>query len=78
MEFMICQKKLFQIHELFYEEQNKRENEIIKNIYNYSIENQYLQALVLIGSAHRKSIFEKIEKYKRQENIKLNWTFYGN
>ena len=78
MEFMICQKKLFQIHELFYEEQNKRENEIIKNIYNYSIENQYLQALVLIGSAHRKSIVEKIEKYKRQENIKLNWTFYGN
>ncbi|MCL2155007.1 MAG: hypothetical protein FWH53_05020 [Leptospirales bacterium] len=73
---MINKNLLFRIHKLFYEEHDKREYEIIKNIYNYSKENQYNQALLLIGSAHRKSIIEKIEKYKTQENLKLNWTFY--
>jgi len=49
---------------------------MLQNIYNYSKDNQYNQAIVLIGSGHRKSIIEKIEKYKIQESIKLNWTLY--
>ncbi|MCL2312292.1 MAG: hypothetical protein FWC41_07385 [Firmicutes bacterium] len=51
-----------------------RENEIIKNVYNYSKEHQYNQALQFIGAGHRKSIIEKIEKYEIQADVKLNWT----
>lgn len=74
MNSMINQNKPINFHKLIY---NNRENKIIENIYNYSKEKQYNQALLLIGVGHRKSIIEKIENYKKQENIKLNWTFYG-
>lgn len=78
IEFQINKDQLFQIHELFYEEQHKREHEIIKNIYNYSEKIAYNQALLLIGSGHRKTIFEKIKKHESEKHIKLNWTLYGN
>ncbi len=77
IEFQINKNQLFGIHELFYEEQHKRENEIIKNIYNYSKDTAYNQALLLIGSGHRKTIFEKIKKYEPENSVKLNWTLYG-
>jgi len=77
MEFMINKNFLFRIHKLFHEEHDNRENEIIRNIYNYSKENQYNQALLLIGSGHRKSIVEKIKKHKRRGNVKLNWILYS-
>ncbi len=69
--------ELSRIYELFYEKDNKRENQIIKNIYNYSEKNPYNQALLLLGSAHRKAISEKIKKYESESHVKLNWTFYG-
>jgi len=77
IESMTNQSWLINFYKLVYEEFDNRENKIIENIYNYSKENQYNQALLLIGAGHRKSIIEKIENYKKQENIKLNWTFYG-
>lgn len=52
------------------------ENDIIENIYNYSTMNKYNKALMFIGSAHRKSMIDKIKKYNEEKNIKLNWTFY--
>ena len=70
--------QLSRIHQLFYEEQHKSEHEIIKNIYNYSGIIDYNQALLLLGSGHRKSIFEKIKKYESKKQVKLNWTLYGN
>ena len=53
------------------------ENSMLCNIYAYSKENLFDKAIFMCGSAHQKSIIEKIEKYKTKENLKLNWTFYG-
>lgn len=77
IEFQVNRNQLSRIHELFYEEQHNREYEIIKNIYNYSEKAPYTQALLLIGSGHRKTIFEKIKKYDLENHIKLNWSLYG-
>lgn len=52
------------------------ENDIIENVYNYSVSNKYKNALMFIGAAHRKSIIEKIKEYNEKQDIKLNWTFY--
>jgi hypothetical protein len=73
----LMKSQLYQAHESFYEELDSREHEIVKNIYNYSKQKQYNQGLLLIGSGHRKTIFEKIEIYKTQEDIKLNWLLYS-
>lgn len=78
IEFQINKEQLSRIHELFYEEQHKREYEIIKNIYNYSKKTAFDQALLLIGSGHRKTIFEKVKGYESEDHVKLNWTLYGN
>ena len=73
----INNEKLNQTYQIWKEVSDNRENEMLQNIYNHSKENQYNQALFLIGSGHRKSIIEKIENYKAQENNELNWTFYN-
>ena len=78
IESQINKNQLSRIRELFYEEQHKREHEIIKNIYNYSEKIAYNQALLLLGSGHRKTIFEKIKKYESENHVKLNWALYGN
>jgi hypothetical protein len=69
--------QLSRIYQLFCEEQENREHEIIKNIYNYSKQKPYSQGILLIGSGHRKTILEKIETYKTQEDLKLNWVLYN-
>jgi hypothetical protein len=69
--------QLIPIHKLFYEEQNNRENEIHYNIYNYCNENQFNQAVLLIGAEHRNSIIDKVTKLNHTEKLKLNWKFYG-
>jgi hypothetical protein len=76
--FEINGNQLSRICDLFYEEQHKREHEIIKNIYNYSEKIIYNQAVLLLGSGHRKTVFEKIKKYESEKDVKLNWVLYGN
>lgn len=78
IELQINRNQLSRILELFYEEQHHRENEIIKNIYNFSEKNEYKQGLLLLGSGHRKTIFEKIKRYESENHLKLNWDLYGN
>ena len=78
IEYQINKNRLSRIHELFYEEQHKREDEIIKNIHSYSDKMVYKQGLLLLGSGHRKTIFEKIKKYESGNHVKLNWALYGN
>ena len=53
------------------------ENSMLRNIYSYCQNNQFITAIFMCGAAHRKSIIEKIEKSKTQESIKLNWTIFG-
>jgi len=72
----INRNQLIHIRKLFYEEQDIRETEMLKNIYTYSKQNQYSKAIFFIGSGHQKTLIEKLEKYKTQESLKLNWTFY--
>lgn len=65
------------IYKKAYENFDIYENDIVENIYNYSALNTYDKALMFIGSAHRKSIIDKINRKNQKEELKLNWTFYN-
>lgn len=56
---------------------NKREYEMLRNIYNYSKQYQYNKAIFICGAVHRKPIKLKIQEYETKEMPKLNWTFYN-
>jgi len=75
---IFCKDELLRIYKLFHKEHDNRENAMLRNIYNYSKEKQYNQAVFLLGYAHRKSIIQKIIEYEKMSEIKLNWTIYGN
>lgn len=75
----IQKNRLLNIYKLFHEEQyNNRENAMLENIYNYSNQNKYNQAVFLIGAEHKKSIMQKITEYEKLSEIKLKWKMYGN
>jgi hypothetical protein len=74
----INDEKLFQTYNLWKDINEKRENVMLQNIYSYSKEQCYDKAIFTIGSGHRKTISLKIEEYKNQENLKLNWNFCNN
>jgi hypothetical protein len=69
--------QLSRINDLFYEELTIREHQIIKNVYNYSTKMEYNQAILLIGSGHRKTIFEKVKIYECENELKLKWSLFG-
>ena len=71
--------ELLRIYELSFKEIiDDREIAMLRNIYNYSKENVYSQAVFLIGARHRKSLMQRIIKYNETSEIKLIWTMYGN
>jgi len=47
-----------------------RDNEMLKNIYNYSKNNNFNNAIFIIGAEHRKSILDKI---KNNNDLTINW-----
>jgi hypothetical protein len=55
---------------------NKRENEMIRNIFNYSKQYPYNIALLICGAEHRNPLRQKIQEYEAKEKLKLNWTFF--
>ena len=55
---------------------DKRENEMLQNIYNYCRAEKYNKAIFLLGASHRKSIKEKIKVYQLNEYVELNWVIY--
>lgn len=69
--------ELFQIYQLWKGTHEKRENEMLLNIYRYSKENNYDNAVFTLGSAHRKGIIAKIQEYEKIEEPKLNWIILG-
>lgn len=71
----INDKDLHRISVLEREINEKREDEILNNIYSYCKDHHFDQAILFIGSGHRKSMFKKIEERNNLENIKLNWKF---
>jgi hypothetical protein len=54
------------------------ENPMIRNIYSYCNNNHFNSAIFMCGAAHRKSIIEKIEKSKTEEQVNLTWTIFEN
>jgi len=54
---------------------DNRENEMLKNIYEYSSRYYYNNAIFITGAEHRKSIIDKIQNYEKKYELKLNWEF---
>ena len=54
----------------------ERENEMVSNIYNYCTENLFDKGLFMIGSAHRKSIINKIKIHTEKEKVRINWNYF--
>lgn len=74
---VINDEKFFRDFKSENELHNKRENEMIKNIFNYSKQYPYNKALLICGAEHRKQLRQKIQEYEAKEKLKLNWTFYA-
>jgi hypothetical protein len=70
--------KLFQTYKLWNDIHEKRENEMLKNIYSYSKDHSYDKGIFMIGAAHRKSIMKEIKEFEKKEELKLNWSFFNN
>jgi pheromone shutdown protein TraB len=54
---------------------DNRENEMLKNIYDYSANHSYSNAIFVIGAEHRKSIIAKIQEYEKNGGLSLNWNY---
>lgn len=54
------------------------EKPMIYNINSYCNNNKFSSAIFMCGAAHRKSIIEKIEKFKIEKQMNLSWTFFEN
>jgi hypothetical protein len=76
IESMINKDRLLRIWNHFYVQQENRDREMLRNIYNYSKEHSYDKAIFTVGALHRKSLIEKIQEYERTEEFKLNWKFH--
>jgi hypothetical protein len=71
----INDEKLFQTYKSWNDINDKRENEMLRNIYRYCGQHKFDRGLFLIGSAHRKSIINKIQEYEKTAELKLNWNY---
>jgi hypothetical protein len=67
--------RLFQIYKTWNDIKEKREIEMIKNIYSYSQKNIFNKGIFFIGAAHRESIMRKIQEYEKTAELTLNWIF---
>jgi hypothetical protein len=72
----ISKDHLNRIYTLFHKEHDEREHAMLENIYQFSKENPYNQAVFLLGFAHRKSMEKKILEYESKDSFKINWSFY--
>jgi hypothetical protein len=75
---VIKDEKLCQTFQEWLKINEKRENEMLQNIYDYSKANTFINAIFMIGFAHRKSIIQKITEFDVKSDIKINWMFYNN
>lgn len=73
----INKRQLNRIYKSFYDDMDFREIIMLNNIYAYSEEINYNQAVFLIGAGHRSTIMRKVAEYQLKKEIKLNWNFYN-
>lgn len=52
------------------------ENSMLERIYSYCRENEFNRAVFMCGSAHRKSIIKKLERFKAQETGDVSWIVF--
>ncbi len=52
------------------------ENSMIRNIYAYCNNNHFNSAIFMCGAAHRKSIIEKIDGSKAEEQVNISWAIF--
>lgn len=71
----INNEKLSQRANDWFNELDARENEMIKNIYNYVENNKYGKGLFLVGVEHRRQIMDKIPELEKKHQLKLDWNF---
>jgi hypothetical protein len=51
----------------------KREKEMIENIYEYSRKHEFNKGLFFIGATRRENICEKIIEFNEKNDFKMNW-----
>jgi hypothetical protein len=69
-------EKLYGSYELWKTINDKRENEMIMNIYKYCNENKFNKGLFFIGAAHRESIINKIKIFNKAEKLNIEWNYF--
>jgi hypothetical protein len=67
--------KFFQTFKLWKDVIEKRDIEMMNNIYNYSKDHRFDRGLFFIGAAHRESIIKKIQQRAVTGDVKLNWNY---
>ena len=68
-------EKLYEGYKSWNELMDKRENEMLKNIYLYSKNNKFNKGVFFIGSGHRDTIINKIQNYSKVEETVINWNY---
>ena len=62
----------------FYKNVNsKREEEMLDNIYEFSKQSNFKNAVFIVGADHCNSFTTRIEQYQKKVDITLNWHFYN-
>ena len=67
--------KYFPIRKAWIDHEELRDNTMMTNIYNYCKEYNFTTGIFLTGTAHRKSIIEKIPIYNEKFNLNINWNY---
>jgi hypothetical protein len=67
-----------ELNEMFYNDIDEYENSMLSNIYEYCMNNKFMNAVFMCGDAHRYNIINKIETYNCKEKLDINWHIYGN
>ncbi|MBB1287365.1 hypothetical protein HRH25_23515 [Flavisolibacter sp. BT320] len=71
----INNEKLSQRAKEWFNENDVRENEMIKNIYSYVENNRYEKGLFLVGVEHRRKLMDKILDFEKNHHLKIKWNF---
>ncbi len=66
---------LVRVLKMWRQQQQQRDIEMIRNIYEYCRENNFDTGVFLVGASHKMSITKEIENYSNNKNDLINWSF---
>lgn len=69
-------KESIRLLKLWRESNQKREVEMVSNIYKYSRENDFDAGVFFVGAAHKMGIVKEVEKYSTAEADLIKWNFF--